>query len=399
VTRGERWLPELSRRARSVALSPTVAMALQAARLKAQGRRIIDLTVGEPDQDTPRPIRRAAERALETGRTRYTPSVGIPDLRDAVALRYRKDEGLAFEAEAVAITCGGKHALALACQALLQAGSDVLIPTPHWPSFGEAVRLAAGRPVFLPTFERDGFRLQASAVREHLSARARVLIVNSPCNPTGATLDIEEAGRIARVARRKNLVVLFDDAYARLSVQARGKGVLRCFQQELGERLVVLGTASKTYAMTGWRIGWVLGPKALISACGALVSHSTQNPTTFAQWGALEALRGSQTGVRAMAQEYKRRLRGLLPELRSIPGVRCTEPGGGFYLFPNVDAALGERWASTVDLAASLLEQEGVGTVPGEAFGRGGYLRLSLARPLAELHEGVRRLRRHLASA
>jgi aspartate aminotransferase len=382
-----------------MALSPTVAMAQKAARLKAQGRRVIDLTVGEPDRETPRHIRRAAERALASGKTRYTASVGIPELREAVALRYRKDEGISIAPEQVAITCGGKQALALACQALLQSGSEVLIPTPHWPSFAEAVRLAGGRSVFVPTFERHGFRLQASAVRERLSAGTRFLIVNSPCNPTGATLDLEEAGRIARLARRHNLLVLFDDSYARLSVRARGNGVLRRFRDELGERLAILGTASKTYAMTGWRIGWVLGPKALITACGALVSHSTQNPTTFAQWGAVEALRGSQVAVRSMAQEYSQRRGVILHEVRSIPGVRCTEPGGGFYLFPNVDAVLGERWASTVELAGSLLEQEGVGMVPGEAFGRGGYLRLSLARPLAELHEGVGRLRRHLATA
>ncbi len=374
-------------------LSPTVAMAQKVARLRAQGRRIVDLTVGEPDQDTPRHIRRAATRALEAGRTRYTPSYGIPELREAVALRYREEEGIAIEPGEVAITCGGKQALALTCQALMQAGCDVLIPTPHWPSFGAAARLAGGRPVFVPTLERHGFRLQASAVRERVSARARVLIVNSPCNPTGATLDVEQAGPIARVARRHNLLVLFDDAYARL---ADASGVLRRFQQELGERLVVLGTASKTYAMTGWRIGWVLGPKDLIGACAALASHSTQNPTTFAQWGAVEALRGSQGAVRSMAREYQRRRAAILPEVRSIAGVRCTAPGGGFYLFPNVEAAVHGRWGSTMELAGSLLEEEGVGTVPGEAFGLGGHLRLSLARPLAELHEGVRRLRRHL---
>ena len=377
---------DLSRRARETDVSPTVAMAQRAAALKAKGLRVLDLSVGEPDQPTPAHISRAAAAA----RTRYTSSAGLPELRAAVGHRYKRDFKVAFAEDEVVITVGGKQALYLVCQALLDRGDEVIIPSPHWPTFSEAVRLAGARPILVHAQERDGFRVTARMVGRATSPKTKAVILNSPSNPTGAVIDPEDLLVIGDMAQRRRFTVLYDDTYARLSFGKGDHSALRALRDSVGDRLVILGTASKSYCMTGWRIGWALGPKALVDACAALISHSTR--TTFAQVGAVEALTGPQKTVQELATEYRHRRDFLHPALTAIPWVTCVRPDGAFYLFPNVGRYLASRTPTTVALAGRLLEEAGVAVVAGEGFGAPGHIRVSFARPMKELREGAERL-------
>ena len=382
----------LSRRASEIEVSPTVAVAQKAAALRAAGEKILDFSVGEPDLPTPAHIRAAAQAALDAGKTRYTPAAGLTELRAAIAQRYREDDGVAFAPEEVAVTTGGKHALYVTCQALLQEGDDVVIPTPFWPTFAEAVRLAGARPLLVSTNEADGFRLKARHIESALTPRTRAVIVNSPCNPTGAVIAPRELEAIADLAARRGFTLIYDDTYARLLFEPGEERTLAHVRRRLGDRFVILGTASKTYCMTGWRIGWVLGPKALIDACAALISHSTQCPATFAQHAAVQALVGPQDTVREMTAEYRRRRDFIYPGLHEISHVSCSAPGGGFYVFPNVSAYLGRDVPTTLALASRLLDETRVALVPGEGFGAPGFLRLSFARPTDELRDGLARI-------
>ena len=383
---------DLSRRALSLEVSPTVAVAQRAAALKAKGEAVLDFSVGEPDQPTPRHIGAAATAAIEAGQTRYTAAAGLPALRAAVAQRYRKDFKVSFSDAEVAITTGGKQALYLACQALLDRGDEVVIPSPHWPTFSEAVRLAGARPILVHTQEKDGFKITARLVSKGTSPRTKAVILNSPCNPTGAVIDPEDLLVIGDMAQRRKFTILYDDTYARLTFAKDGGDVLQDLRDAVGDRLVVLGTASKSYCMTGWRIGWVLGPKPLIDACAALISHSTQCPAAFAQAGAIEALTGPQRFVQELCVEYRRRRDFIHGAVSELPKVSCASPGGGFYLFPNLARYLGSTVPTTLELSRRLLEDQRVAVVPGEGFAAPGYLRISFARPMEDLKEGVKRL-------
>jgi len=388
---------DLSRRVRSLEVSPTVAMAQRAAALRASGRAVLDFSVGEPDQGTPLHVTQAAVRALEGGRTRYTGTAGLPELRAAVAARYKKDFAVAFAPEEVAITIGGKQALYLACQALLDPGDEVIIPSPYWPTFAEAVRLADGHPILVRTQEKDGFRVTARLIGKATTDRTKAVLVNSPCNPTGAVVDPDDLLVIGDMAVRRKFTVLYDDTYAHLTFDGRDGSFLQALRESAGERFVILGTASKTYCMTGWRIGWVLGPRALVEACAALASHSTQHPATFAQVGAVEALTGPQEFVQDLRAEYQRRRDFIHPALAAIPGVTCMSPAGGFYAFPNVARHLSSAVPDTLSLALRLLDEAGVAVVPGEGFDAPGYVRVSFARPRGEIEDGVQRIAAFLA--
>jgi aspartate aminotransferase len=383
---------DLSRRALSLKVSSTVAVAQRAAAMKAAGEPILDFSVGEPDQPTPAHIKEAAVAALSLNRTRYTPAAGIPELRAAIAMRYRQDFNVTFAPEEVAVTMGGKQALHLVCNALLDRGDEVVIPTPHWPTFSEAVRLAGGRPVVAQTREKDGFRITARLVAKAVTPRTRAVLVNTPGNPTGAVIEDGELMAIAKMARRQKFTILYDDTYARMSFGDAEPADLQEVRDVARDRFVVLGTASKSYCMTGWRIGWVMGPRALIDASVALISHSTQCPTSFAQVGAVEALIGPQRFVADQSVEYERRRDTLHAALIGIDGVTCVLPGGAFYLFPNVTKYLSRRIPDDVRLATAILEEAHVAVVPGEAFGGPGHIRISFARPLDELEDGARRI-------
>jgi len=382
----------LSRRARRIEVSPTVAVGQRAMALRAQGVSLLDFSVGEPDQTTPRPVAQVAAQAVTDGHTRYTPSAGIPELRAAVAERYLSDFGLAFQPSEVVVTNGGKHALYSACQCLLDPGDEVIIPSPFWPTFADAVKLAGGRPVIVKTREQDCFRLTPALVRKAITKKTKALIVNSPSNPTGAVVAPDDLLALGRLAKKHSFVLFYDDTYAHLTFDAPSQPLQR-LRDEIGDLLVVLGTSSKSYCMTGWRIGWLLGPKSLADAATALISHSTQCPNSFAQQGAVAALRGPQQFVKELLEEYRRRRDFLHAELSAIRGVRCVKPAGSFYVFPNVQSFLGGKVKTTLDLARRLLDEQRIAVVPGEGFSSPGYIRISFARSMDELRAGSARIR------
>lgn len=392
MNRGDGSALDFSRRASRLEVSPTVATAQRASALKASGVYVFDFSVGEPDQPTPAHITNAAVAALEAGQTKYTPAAGLPDLRAAVAARYRKDFKVAFAPEEVAITVGGKQALYLACQALLDRGDEVVIPSPYWPTFPEAVRLAGARPILVQAQEKDGFKVTARMISKVTTARTKAVIINSPCNPTGAVIDPEELLVIGDMAQRRRFTLLFDDTYSQMVYTRWDVSSLQALRDAVGERLVILGTTSKTYCMTGFRVGWILGPRGLVDACTALASHSTQSPATFAQIAAVEALTGPQKVVQGLAAEYKRRRDFVHSAVSSVPKLTCVEPEGGFYVFPNVARYLNAEIPNTVEMALKLLDRKGVAVVPGEGFGSPGFLRFSFARSMDDLREGMRRV-------
>jgi aspartate aminotransferase len=389
--------PRVAARARRLAVSPTVAMAAKAGDLRARGVRVYDFTVGEPDQPTPRHVLDAGKAAMEAGRTKYAPAAGLPELRAAVTHRYRVDFRVTFAPEEVAVAVGGKQALALLYQAILDPGSEVIVPIPAWPTFAEAARVAGATPVFVPLGARSGFRLTARAVAGAITPKTRAVVVNSPSNPTGAVVAPGELLKIARLAKRRGFWLVYDDTYAHLVFRSGGPPALQEVKDAAGGSLVVVGTVSKTYCMTGWRVGWVIGPRTLVEACAALNSHSVQGPATFSQVAAAEALTAPQDVVREMAAEYRRRRDLIHPAIAAIPGVICPEPEGGFYVFPDVSRCLSREVPDTLALGTKLLEEKAVAVVPGEGFHAPGFFRLSFATSPADLQEGGRRIAEFLA--
>lgn len=390
--KARRCEPRLAARTRGLGMSPTVAMAARARALRASGVRVFDFTVGEPDQPTPAHVVAAGKDAVDAGRTKYGPASGLPELREAVAHRYREDFALPLAPEEVCVTVGGKQALAVVYQAVLDRGSEVVVPVPAWPTFAEAARVAGAVPVLVPLSASNGFRLTARAVARALTPRTRAVVVNSPSNPTGAVVDPNELVKIARLARERGFWLLYDDTYAQLVFGDGGPSGLASVNDAASGALVVVGTVSKTYCMTGWRVGWVAGPRSLVAACAALNSHSVQGPATFAQLAAAEALAARQDTVRAMASEYRRRRDLVHAAVAAMPGVACARPDGGFYVFPDVRRCLGRDLEDASAFASRLLDEKAVAVVPGEGFHAPGHVRLSFATAVEDLREGVRRL-------
>jgi aspartate aminotransferase len=370
-----------------------MAVMAEAMRLRAAGENVVDFSAGQPDFPTPEPIKQAGIAAIEQNFTRYTANPGTPELRQAVAERYHADYGLKLSADNIIITSGGKHALLGLMMALLDPGDEVVIPTPYWMTFAEQVRLAKGTPVLVPTSEDDGFRMTRKAIGPAINEKTRILLLNFPANPTGAIIDSDEIRALGDLLRDTDAFFLWDDTYARLMFQEPPSSAFRDVQEQLGDRFLVAGTASKAYAMTGWRLGWAIGPQAVIKACGSLQSHMTSNASSIAQRAAVVALSSDQKALDEMRTEYHWRATRLREALLGIDGVRCIEPGGGFYLFPNVSRYLGPS-ESTTELASDLLDRERVAVVPGVAFGAEGYLRMSFATSREMIEEGIRRLTR-----
>jgi aspartate aminotransferase len=387
----------LSRRVSEIETSPTMAVMAEAMRLRAKGEDVVDFSAGEPDFPTPEHIKKAGERAIADNFTRYTPNAGIPELRRAVAERYREDYGLEFDASQVIICGGGKHALLNLMLAIVEPSDEVVIPTPYWMTFSEQVRLAGGKPVLVPCSEADGFRTTRKVLEPAVTERTRILLLNFPANPTGAVVGDAEVRALGELVRDTDAFFLWDDTYARLMFGEPPAEAFRHLQRMLGDRFLIAGTASKAYAMTGWRIGWAMGGKELIDGCATLQSHMTSNASSIAQKACLEALTSSQAPVGEMRAEYRWRAERLRAGLLEIDGIRCTEPGGGFYLFPNVSRYL-RKGETATDLAAALLEEERVAVVPGAAFAGEGHLRVSFATSRERIEEGLSRVKRFFQS-
>jgi len=386
----------LAERARRLVPSPTLAITAKARALRARGIDVISFGAGEPDFDTPERIKAAAVRALREGQTKYTDAAGIAELRAAVCHKLRRDNGLEYEPGQVVISCGAKHALYNLSAVLFEAGDEVLIPSPYWVSYPEQVRLVDAMPVPVPTDEARGFALDAERLRAAVTPRTRAVILNSPNNPTGAVFAREALEAVAVLALERGLWVISDECYEALAYEGRVPSAA-ALGPEARARTVVVNTCSKAYAMTGWRIGYAAGPAEIIRAMADFQSQCTSNPSSIAQWAAVEALTGPQDEVAKMVGEFDRRRRAIVEGLNRIPGVSCAMPQGAFYVFPEVSGLFGRRWGDralggSADVAAFLLEEARVAVVPGLDFGSDRHIRLSYATGLEAIQEGLARM-------
>ncbi len=388
---------ELARRIRQIPPSATLALNAKANQLKAQGMDVVNFGVGEPDFDTPQNIREAAIRAIREGFTRYTPVGGILELKEAICQRFHGDYGLSYRPPEIMVSCGGKHALYNLFQVLFDPGDEVLIPAPYWVSYPPMVMLAEAVPVLLPTREENGFKLTPAELKACLTPRSKALILNSPSNPTGILYRQEELAALGEVILEHGLYVVSDDIYDKIRFDGAPFVNLAMLAPELKARTFVLNGLSKTYAMTGWRLGYLAGPEEAIQAAINLQSQSTSNPNSIAQRAGVEALTGPQEAVAAMVAEFAWRRDDIYRRLLAIPGVSSVKPGGAFYIFPNLSRGyqkLNSRPGQSPSqaLAEYFLEEAQVAAVPGAEFGEDSCIRLSFATSRERIATGVRRI-------
>ncbi len=374
----------------SISESSTMKVAAEAGRLKREGFDVVDFGAGEPDFPTPDNIKKAAIRAIDANFTKYTPAGGTLDLKQALCERHRVDYGTNYAAGECLVTVGGKHAIFNLTQALLNPGDEVIIPVPYWVTYKDVVNYAGGKCVFVHSDEDQGFTFTAASIEPHITAKTRVMIINSPSNPSGAVLSREEFERIYHLAASRGIWLLTDECYCRFLYDDAPFSIAS--MPGAKEHVVVAGSLSKTFAMTGWRIGFVLGPKYVIDAMGKLQSHSTSNPTSIAQKAAFEAVTGSQDSIPVMLTEYRHRRDFVISKLRAIPGVKIVEPKGAFYAYPNVSVAFHGGIESAFDFSERLLAESYVAVVPGEAFGTDRHIRISYATSMHELERGLDRI-------
>jgi len=381
----------IAERISSISVSSTLKVAADAEKLRAEGVDVVDFGAGEPDFPTPDNIKQAAVRALEQNFTKYTPAGGTAELKKAVCERHAQDFGTDYTPSECLITVGGKHAIFNLTQALVDPGDEVVIPVPYWVTYRDVVNYAGGKCVFVETDENNGFALTAAMIEPHLTDRTKMLIVNSPSNPSGALVEREEFERIFRMTSARGIYLLTDECYCKFLYDGEPYSIASAAGAK--ETVLVAGSLSKTYAMTGWRIGFGLAPAAIVGAMLKLQSHSTSNPTSISQKAAVEALRGPQASVGTMLAEYRKRRDFVVERLRAIPGVTCQEPRGAFYAYPNVGVVLGKNGiGNTQQLAERLLAEVHLAVVPGEAFGTDRHVRISYATSMKELERGLERL-------
>ena len=391
----------LSSRLAGVKPSATLAVTAAMAELRRQGKDVVDFGTGEPDFDTPDHIKEAAIAAIAAGETKYTPVGGTLELRKAIATKLARDNGLEYAPDEIIASCGGKHSLATAFMALFQEGDEVLVPAPFWVSYADMLVLSGATPVIVQTEERDGYRTTAAALEAAITPRTRAVIINSPSNPTGAAYDADALAAIGAMIARRGLIAISDDVYEKLTYAGFVQQHLLALCPELRPHALVINSVSKTYAMTGWRLGYTAGPKAVIAAMAKLQGQSTSNPSSITQAAAIAALAGQQDCVKVMVAEFERRRAYVLERLAAIPGVTCAPPQGAFYVFPNVGAFLGRpvgghALSSASALASYLIAEHGLAVVAGEDFGAPQNIRISYATSMAMLREGMDRLDRAL---
>ena len=373
-----------------------MAVTAEAAKLRAQGAKLVDFGAGEPHFATPRHIKDAAIEAINSNFTRYTIVAGIPEVRKAIVERHACDFGSDYAPDEAVFTTGGKLALFNAVQVLVDHGDEVILPVPYWVSFKDIIQYAGGKVVYLETIEAENFRITADAIEQAITPRTKAIILNSPSNPAGAVVSPADLERIVRLAHERGIYLLLDECYVYL--QYTGALVSGGSFTDAKEHVVVLGSLSKTYAMTGWRAGYALGPKPIIAAMGKLQSQSTSSTASFVQKAAVAALNGLQECVAEMRADYLKLRDRILGRLAEIPGVTCTKPEGAFYVYPNVGAYLGKPGAQTsMELATRLLHEANVVTVPGEAFGTKQHIRLSYAVSHKDVDEGLERMKQFFA--
>jgi aspartate aminotransferase len=374
-----------------ISVSSTMKVSADAEKLRAQGEDVVDFGAGEPDFPTPDNIKQAAIRALDQNFTKYTAAGGTLELKKAICERHAQDFGTSYTPAECIVTVGGKHVIFNLTQALVNPGDEVVIPVPYWVTYKDVVNYAGGKCVFVDTEERKGFAVTAAMIEPHLNARTRMVIVNSPSNPSGAVVDREEFEKIYRLTSGRGIYLMTDECYCKFLYDSEPYSIASL--PGSNETVLVAGSLSKTYAMTGWRIGFGLVPAPIVTAMTKLQSHSTSNPTSISQKAAVEALRGPQESVSRMLAEYRKRRDFVVERLRAIPGVTCAEPRGAFYAYPNLGVVIGKNGISnTTQLAERLLAEQRLAVVPGEAFGTNYHVRISYATSMKELERGLDRL-------
>jgi aspartate aminotransferase len=381
--------------------SLTIAISTVARRMIAEGKNVISLSQGEPDFDTPRNVKDAAIRAIEAGETKYTDVAGTPALRKAVAAKFKRESGIDYKPEEVIISTGAKQVLFNAMVATLNPGDEVIIPSPCWVSYPDIVTLADGKPVLVPCGQNNGFKLRAEDLEAAITPKTRWFMLNNPCNPTGAAYSAEDLKPICEVLmRHPHVWVLTDDIYDSLVYGGFKAGTIAAVEPRLKDRTLTVHGVSKSYAMTGWRIGFAGGPVPLIKAMDKLQSQSTSNASSIAQAAAVEALNGPQDSVEAMRQVFEQRRDLVVGMLNEAPGVNCSNPDGAFYVYPSIHGCIGKtsqggrKIATDEDFVLALLDEEGVATVHGSAFCYPGYIRISYANATEELREAMTRIQR-----
>ncbi len=388
---------QISERVGRISVSSTAAVMQEAERLRKSGVSVVDFGAGEPDFPTPENIKRAAVQALQENFTRYTATGGIRELKEAIVERHARDFGSNYTVEECLVTVGGKQAIFEAIVATVNPGDEVVLPVPYWVSFLDIIRYAGGKAVFLETREAEGFAVRAEAVEKLIAPKTRMVVINSPNNPTGAVVPPEEMEKLLALAIRRQVLLLSDECYCYFLYDGRQPYSLGSSRDR--ENLIIAGSFSKTYAMTGWRLGFALGASKLIANMLKVQSHCTSNPNSFAQKAAIEALFGPQDSVRTMLEEYQWRRGRIVRGLREIPGVQCVLPEGAFYAYPNLGAHLKKNGLSDATaLSEKLLQDVQVAVVPGPAFGTSDHVRLSYATSRGQIEEGLRRLKQFFAS-
>ena len=377
-----------------VSVSPTLKVSADAERLRRAGVDVVDLGAGEPDFATPEHVKQAAYDALNSNFTKYTPSAGVLELRAAVAHRYRLDHGVDIKPDEVIITAGAKQALYNTAMALFEPGDEVITHGPFWPSIGDQIKLADARPVIVQTHMEDGFCIKGASIIEAITPRTKAIIVNSPCNPTGALISEPEMALIGDAAAARGIWVIVDFTYERLIYEPTPHNLIKVLFDRMRDRTVICSGASKAYAMTGWRCGWAVGPKEMIAQCNVIQGHATSNINSITQKAAIAALTGPQDSITAMLDEYRTRRDAVHGWLTSDPRFVCVKPSGAFYLFPYIADLLSPTGiSSSCDFAEALLRDTAVAVTPGEGFDAPGYFRLSYATSIERLKEGCDRIK------
>ncbi|MBI2843092.1 MAG: pyridoxal phosphate-dependent aminotransferase [Armatimonadetes bacterium] len=393
---------KLSERASNVSPSPTLAITAKAKAMKAEGIDVISFGAGEPDFDTPENIKSAAIKSLQAGFTKYTPSSGIDDLKAAIVDKFARDNGLEYQKNQIVVSIGAKHSLYNAVLAIVNPGDEVVIPVPYWVTYPEQVRLAGGVPVYVHTDESTGLVATAEMIERALTPRTRLLILNSPSNPTGGVYNRKQIEELANLAVSKNFYVLSDEIYEKIIYDGNKHVSIASFGPEIKKLTVTVNGFSKSYSMTGWRLGYAATEPEIAAGMSRIQDHSTSNPVSFAQKGAVEALTGPQDAMKRMVAEFDKRRSVIVRKLNEIPGATCATPGGAFYVFPNVGGLIGKTGngktiTGSDSLADYLLEDAKVAVVPGTGFGAPSYMRLSYATNMQAIETGLDRIAESVA--
>ncbi|MDY6912259.1 MAG: pyridoxal phosphate-dependent aminotransferase [Chloroflexota bacterium] len=387
----------LSKRAQSINPSPTLSLTARAKAMKAEGIDVIGFGAGEPDFDTPEHIKQEAVKALSEGFTKYTPTGGIPELKHAICRKFKEDNGLDYEPSQILVSCGAKHSIYNIIQVLCQEGDEVIVPAPYWVSYPEQINVAGATPVIIQTNEDTGFKITPQALSDHITSKTKLLILNSPSNPTGAVYSREDLQSLAEIVEKKGILVISDEIYEKTIYDGIESMSIASISTAMKERTLVVNGVSKAYSMTGWRIGYTAGDAAVIGAMSNLQDHSTSNPTSISQKATLAALTGTQEPVKQMVAEFEKRRNYMIEKLNRIPGISCLMPQGAFYAFTNISGLLGKAFngkviSNSMEMTELLLLESKVAVIPGGPFGADNYIRLSYATSMDKIVAGLDRM-------